>query len=369
MPLVPFAWGLRAAGHEVLVTASANMSTVVTEAGLPFAENTAAVQMPELLSTDRQGNPVTMPKGELELYRHFGRGYARLALRMLDGTVRLAERWQPDLVVSETYSFTGPLVAATIGVPWIRHHIRLSSPEVIIEAGAEELRPELDNLGLATFLPPKLSLDICPPSMRPAEGPAVTKMGMVPYNGRIERIPDFVFAPKQRPRVCLTFGTRVPLPNKKTIPGGLKLLQELMQALPQAGFEVVVAISDELAETMRPLPEGVLAAGQLPLSTIMPSCDLVVHHGGYGTTSTSVYLGVPQVVVPVIAEVWESIRLLAKAGVAIEVPWADASVGTVTEAASTMRDDRSYADNARGVRDEIAAMPSPADVVRMLDSL
>lgn len=46
------------------------------------------------------------------------------------------------------------------------------------------------------------------------------------------------------------------------------------------------------------LPEGVLAAGYLPFSLILPRTAAVVHHGGIGSTGQSLRAGCPTVVVP-----------------------------------------------------------------------
>ncbi|MEV0275037.1 nucleotide disphospho-sugar-binding domain-containing protein [Streptomyces sp. NPDC050610] len=367
MPLVPLSWALRAAGHDVLVAASENMGPTVTDAGLPFAPVCSGVEMPEVLSFDRDGDRTTMPREEEPLLRHIGRGYGRLVLRMMDEALALADRWRPDLVLTETYSLTGPMVAAARGVPWIEQSIRLAAPDTITRAAVGELAPELCALGRTEFPDPMLSLDVCPPSMRPRSKPGATRMRYVPYNGRIEQVPSWVFEERKRPRLCLTFGTRVPLPNENTIPGGLTLLQALGRELPKLGYEVVVAVSDELARTLDPLPEGVLAAGRFPLSAILPACDVAVHHGGHGTTLTCLAEGVAQVSVPVIAEVWDSARLLHAAGAGVQVPWTEASVETVTAACAAIRDDRSYIDTARRLRDEVAALPSPADIVRLVE--
>nr|ADE34512.1 SsfS6 [Streptomyces sp. SF2575] len=367
MPLVPLSWALRAAGHEVLVAASENMGPTVTGAGLPFAPTCPSLDMPEVLSWDREGNRTTMPREEKPLLEHIGRGYGRLVLRMRDEALALAERWKPDLVLTETYSLTGPLVAATLGIPWIEQSIRLASPELIKSAGVGELAPELAELGLTDFPDPLLSIDVCPPSMEAQPKPGTTKMRYVPYNGRNDQVPSWVFEERKQPRLCLTFGTRVPLPNTNTIPGGLSLLQALSQELPKLGFEVVVAVSDKLAQTLQPLPEGVLAAGQFPLSAIMPACDVVVHHGGHGTTLTCLSEGVPQVSVPVIAEVWDSARLLHAAGAGVEVPWEQAGVESVLAACARIRDDSSYVGNARRLAAEMATLPTPADIVRLIE--
>ncbi|MER6416683.1 nucleotide disphospho-sugar-binding domain-containing protein [Streptomyces humidus] len=368
LPLVPISWALRSAGHEVLVTAPANMAGVITDAGLAFAECHPPVEMPEVLSYDRAGHPVPMPRGEENLLPHIGRGYARLAVRLLDGVRTLAERWRPDLIVTETYGFVGPLVAAGLSVPWIEQGMRLSSPPSITRAGVEELRPELRASGRTDLPPAMLALDLCPAGLRPQDRPGSLRMRFVPYNGRMENLPDWVLEKRERPRVCLTFGTRVPL-NRSPIRGGFSLLEELMRRLPEIGAEVVVGASDAVVRDLGALPAGVRAAGHLPMGQILPSCDLIVHHGGVGTTLSALTAGVPQVAVPVIAEVWESARLLAAAGAARQVPFAEASADSVVQAAATVLKDPSYAERAEQLRAEIAELPSPAEAVRTIERL
>nr|UYS87211.1 HaiG1 [Streptomyces sp.] len=368
LPLVPIAWALRSAGHEVLVTAPANMAGVITDAGLPFAECHPAVEMPEVLSFDREGNAVPMPRGEENLLPHIGRGYARLAVRLLDGVRALAERWRPDLIVTETYGFVGPLIAAELSLPWVEQGMRLSSPPSITRAGVDELRPEMTALGHADLPPALLALDLCPPGLRPQDRPGSLRMRFVPYNGRMENLPGWVLVPRERPRVCLTFGTRVPL-NRSPIRGGFSMLEELTHRLPELGAEVVVGAADSVVRDLGNLPDGVRAAAQLPMGQILPSCDLVVHHGGVGTTLTALTAGVPQLAIPVIAEVWESARLLTAAGAARQVPFAEASADAVVQAAAAMLKDPSYGERARLLRSEIAELPSPADAVRTIEGL
>ena len=51
-----------------------------------------------------------------------------------------------------------------------------------------------------------------------------------------------------------------------------------------------------------PLPEGVMAVGAVSHPSLFARCAAVVHHGGAGTTTTAARAGVPQVVIPHIAD-------------------------------------------------------------------
>ena len=51
-----------------------------------------------------------------------------------------------------------------------------------------------------------------------------------------------------------------------------------------------------------PLPEGVMAVPSVCHGRLFPRCAAIVHHGGAGTTSSAARAGVPQVIVPHLAD-------------------------------------------------------------------
>lgn len=63
------------------------------------------------------------------------------------------------------------------------------------------------------------------------------------------------------------------------------------------------------------LPESILSVGALDHARLFPRLDLVVHHGGAGTTATALRAGVPQVLVPHIVDQFFHARRIAELGV------------------------------------------------------
>jgi UDP:flavonoid glycosyltransferase YjiC (YdhE family) len=238
----------------------------------------------------------------------------------------------------------------------------MGSPPVLEESAMTEAKPEIDRLGLPGFPEAALTLDVCPPSVRRSDSAEATSLRYVPYNG-VAVLPSWLLEPRDRPRVCLTLGTQVPLR------GGLPMMAQLMATLTSLGLEVVVAVDDAVADQLEPRPEGVRAVGRLPLNLVLPHCDLVVHHCGSGTTMTSLTAGVPQLIIPVIAETWDFARRLAGFGSAREIKPADTDQATVVEACTALLDDPAPRAAAGALRDEIAAMPSPAQTVPVLEEL
>jgi UDP:flavonoid glycosyltransferase YjiC (YdhE family) len=364
LPMTPFAWALRTAGHEVLISGPPNMRPQVTGAGLPFAPYREPVTFPDLLRKDRDGRAQTMPAGgEHELLAHIGRGYGRLAGRTLDEALALTDAWRPDVVVGDPQGLVAGLVAGARELPWVRLGFSMGSPPVLDDSARAEVAPDLERLGLPALPDPALTLDVCPPSVRRPEQTDVTGMRYVPYNGTAV-LPDWLLAPRRKPRVLLTLGTQVPLR------GGLGMMGQLMKTLTaELGLEVVVAIDDTAAEELRPVPEGVVAVGRISLNMVLPTCDLIVHHSGSGTTMTSLVAGVPQMIVPVIAETWDYARRLDAFGVARRLTPQEADPDAVVAQCRPLLEDSSYRERAALLRDEIAALPSPGDLARSLPEL
>jgi UDP:flavonoid glycosyltransferase YjiC (YdhE family) len=101
---------------------------------------------------------------------------------------------------------------------------------------------------------------------------------------------------------------------------------------------------------------------------VIPLVDVVVHHGGSGTALAATAAGLPQVVMPQGADQFQNAELLARIGVARAV-----LPGTTEEVLATyLRDvltDPQMKQTATRLADEIARMPSPADVAEQLAAM
>ena len=96
--------------------------------------------------------------------------------------------------------------------------------------------------------------------------------------------------------------------------------------------------------------------------------DAVVHHGGSGTALTTMAAGLPQVVMPQGADQFHNAELLGTTGAArafLPGMAPDALTQHITEALT----DKEMKASAVKLAEEIAAMPSPADVAKALPAL
>lgn len=363
-PVVPLAWALRSAGHEVLVAAPESLAATANGSGLPFVPTYPAMHMREVMAHDREGSPVVFATQEDGMLAQAGRGFGRLGARTLPGMLAVTGKWRPDIVLSEPHAYSAAVAAEVHGVPWVEHGVGLGYHRAIDRSGAAELAPELEPLGLSGLPEPALRLEPCPPGVLPGDAPPGQPMRFVQYDPPAT-VPSWVFEKRSRPRVLVTLGTVSPAA------GGARVLRELVRTLPSLGVEILVAVADEVVEQLGPLPDAVVAAGFLPLASVLPACDLVVHHCGGGSTMAATRAGLPQLLVPqpVVAEQYDSARRLTAFGASLQILTPQIDPAVVLDSCRELLDDPSYAGRARELRDQITAMPSPNEIVPLIEEL
>lgn len=355
-PLVPLARAMREAGDEVLVACpSAEFAARVTAAGLPVAvvrgdngsgENGSGEIASYARASVVQGSGERLAAAVAES----GRAWGALSAGLLDGMADLAGDFRPDLVVSEPCEFAGRLAAQAKDVPWIEHSWAFPALPGYAESAGTVLPP---------LPPPAAAIHPCPASL--SRDHDAVGMRFVPYNGPSAPQP-WPAAERTRPRALVTFGSLL-LDRPLDAPA---LVTMVARALVEAGFELVLALDETLARRLRPWPDGVLHAGWVSLSSALPACDLVIHHGGSGTAMTALGAGLPQLAMPQATDQFATADILAAAGAALSLTPDLTSAGRLAALAVRLIDEPSFRARATELARENAAMRSPEAVARLL---
>nr|AIW62993.1 glycosyltransferase [uncultured bacterium BAC-AB1442/1414/561] len=356
-PMVPLSWALRSAGAEVLVATPASFLCEVTGAGLPGAANCGPLDMIETMRPDPGTGTPRQAADPDEIRRNTGRGFAKLAKLALPGTLELARSWKPDVVIAESLALAGPVVAGELGVPFLEHRWGLAIRPELAAVSREQMSVLT---GTTPPGPPAEVLDVCPPSFQfPDAGPATT-FAYVPYNGPAE-VPAWALRSRARRRVCLTLGTVLPRYGQVT-----PLMDVLIKALAELDVEIAVAMREEDRERLdrlQLLPAEVSTAAWLPLNAVLPACDAVIHHGGSGTTMTTLAHGLPQVALPHFADQFANAERLTQTGTGIALSPSEVDADSVAAAVAAVLHEDRYRRAADAVRAEIRTLPGPADMV------
>lgn len=378
LPIVPLVWAARAAGHEVALATTSEMTQVAANAGLtvidvfPDRERWAALTGWGKSTDDL---PADAP---IEVRNAIGvpAPFPMFTATMTDGTIAAARAFRPDVIATTGDHPAGLLAATAIGVPALEVGNRVSwstrdaswrnRPQPMVPA--DVLDPLRERLGLSADVPDLIArIDPRAPSMGgipsdqtevPDEIDGLPWWGMqyVPYNGGAV-VPDWVFQPPTRPRIGVTLGTVVPLIS------GTSSLGVVIDALSSLDVDVVLAAGTADLSSLGELPANVRSVGYLPLSAFLPSLDLLIHHGGSGTTAAPLFYGVPQLVLPAFADNPMSAQRVTDRGVGLSHDPTTIDVMTIQGLFHRLLTEPRFAETARQVRAEIASQPTPGVII------
>jgi UDP:flavonoid glycosyltransferase YjiC (YdhE family) len=311
-PMIPLAIAARAAGHEVHFA-------VGEEVHAPLAAN------------------------GLRPFRPADTFYEMYAEDLEPELARL----RPDLVV-HGWGVPGAAIAAhRAGIPGLWHGFGRMFP---------------DGIGLeppAKSVPGRPHLDICPPSLQDED--------FLAAEDRIELRPVAFSEPAalpawdgrrtSRPLVYLTLGTAFGTPE---------LLATAIKGLSTVDARVVVATGRVRPEQLGPVPDNVTVHAWLPQADLLPHVDVVVHHGGSGTTLGALAVGAPQLILPQGADQFANAAAVTAAGAGARLLPDEVTADAIADDVRTLARPGGHSDAARAVAEEIARMPGPDEVARRL---
>ncbi|KOV50709.1 glycosyltransferase [Streptomyces sp. AS58] len=359
LPQLPLARAFRDRGDDVAVLTAASFRPMLT--GERIALLAVGPEAPELLAeAARRTGPDPAPEPTPAAVAEFFAG-TRIDLTA-DAALVAARDFRPDLVVAEATDCVGPLVAAALGVPYTKLAFGPLIPAEFTDAidSVAESRYKEHGLDMVT---PTWYLDPCPELLRaPGWEPPHGWTPMRPEAHRGSGTPDTTVdaaeptAGTTRPKVLLSFGTVFAEPA---------VLRPVIEALaPTADLRVTLGLTATAADYGSGL-EHVDFVGFTPLAELLNGIDLVVTHGGAGTTMGTLARGLPIVVVPQGADQFLQAAAVAgsRTGVAVQSP---AGPEAVAQAMNEVLGNFEYGVNARLAAEQIAAMPSPRQVADQL---
>lgn len=359
--ITPLATAARNAGHEVVVATNRETMEAVAGAGLAgYCVSETPIRTH--IFHDRQGHPVPPSDDPTERMLSIGNGFGRMAAAYQQPLWELAERWRPDVVVGGALHYSAAVLSARLGVPYARLTWDLGEPLAVDGRAEQEMAPELEALGLPGLPPCDLFVDVCPVSVRDPEALDGVSMRWIPWNTQDELQP-WMIARGDRPRVVVTAGTKVAAPDYF-----FDYLVDLVRGLRAMDVELLVSVPPTAAADIE-RAAGV-PARWMPLDVIARSADLFVHHGGGGTALAAMVCGVPQLIVPNMPKLVGPARRLAAYGAARTIETGDApDARAMLDGAGELLNNPGYRQRAGALAEEIAAMPTPSEVVGFIEKL
>lgn len=124
--------------------------------------------------------------------------------------------------------------------------------------------------------------------------------------------------PRDQPLVWAYTGNPQYLPGLRSPVDSLVILEAAVAALAGEPLQVVLTTGGHLLPPrLPPLPANFHFAPYLPGPALARRCDLLLHHGGYGSCQTGLAAGKPAVIIPTFSERESNARRLSQAGAAL----------------------------------------------------
>jgi len=367
--MVPLAMAIRGAGHEVgFATAERFCRRVVEPSGfLAFA---AGMSPPVAFERTMELVGGVEPS-EGDLLRFGARMFAEVAAPAKVGDlVRVIRAWGADLVVHDMTDFAGPVAAATCGIPWVCHSFGALQPEEFWEVAGEAVAPTWsawgEEPGPFGGMFRSMYLDLCPRGLQSSmidRVPVARALRPVTFdNPSGEAAPSWLDGLASAPTVYVTLGT---VANHTP-----QVFEAVLAGVTDLTANVIVTVgSDRDPAELGPQPPNVRVMRYLPQSLVFPACDLVVCHGGSGTTLAALAAGLPLLMLPQEAnQFWNADRVVTLAAGELLRP-SQLTADAVHRAIGPLLADPAYRTNARLLAAAIAAMPGPDDLVPSLVEL
>jgi len=354
-----------------MVAAPASFADAVAATGLhhaPFADVPPEVlepifgRLPELSRVEANRTVIA---------EVFGRLDARAAL---PGLTEIMASWRPDVVVREFCEFGSLVAAAKTGVPQVEVAIGLAATVAFALPIVESPLAELDAIaGLPGGTAARALASGPVLSCVPAELDGEAETDSV----RIRRFRDASLTAEQgsppppwgkqdHPLVYVTFGSVA-----AGLPPFAGVYRSVLDALAGEPLRVLMTTGSAVEPgSLAPLPANARVEQWWPQATVMPHTDVVVGHGGFGTTMTALAGGVPQVVIPLFAfDQFINAERVAAIGAGVCLDGGPDAVSALATALADVLGDSTYAEKARGVAAAMAALPDVASSVSFLEEL
>lgn len=280
-PLVPWIEAAVAAGHEVVVAGSSGLAEMAGQwafhdCGAPDPEEVSALWA-RLFDPEIQ-EPQAHVVGNIFTRANAG--------ALVPAMAELVRDLRPDLVVREPMEFASGVVAARAGIRQVRVAISLSAFDRLMFSHAAPVIEEWEP-GVAAVLAGSPYLTRFPESLDPPAGPQVRRYRLADPPPRAAD-PRFVYA---------TLGTVAP--TSAHLIGWFGVISEAVGGL---AVDTLLTVGREVDPGTVPPAPGLQVESWADQAEALGRAAAIVHHGGSGTTLDALAAGVPQVVVPLMAD-------------------------------------------------------------------
>jgi UDP:flavonoid glycosyltransferase YjiC (YdhE family) len=366
-PLLSLERAARRAGHETLVLVPPSLADEAARHGVlhRVGDEPPRELIDDVWGRVRAGPPqAVVGLIDRELFAD------ACAQAMLPTARELVSSWRPGLVLHEPCEYASAVVAHETGTAQAEVGISLA----VIERGVLEMvTPIIEGYGpgVADAIRTASYLSSFPASLDPSPW-GDTRRFREPASGGALR--DW-WPSDDRPLVYMTFGSVI-----GHLPEAAEVYRTALDAASGLPARVLLTVGRETdLGSLGAVPENGHVEQWVPQADAVAEADVVVCHGGSGTTFGALAAGVPLVICPLFADQRVNARVAESAGAAIVAPRREvprgalrglgpADVDPLREAIERVLAEPAYRRAAKRIAAEMAEMPTVDEVVGELIS-
>jgi glycosyltransferase (activator-dependent family) len=409
-PMVPLAWALRSAGHEVQVASEPGFVDTITEAGLTAVAVGPDEGLEQRIRSIRGGDDLPGPLAppfsfSADSLYEIGNGHRDglswegitwllgtlvvprtwvLNDEMVEDLVTYCRSWQPDLVLCDVLTHAGAVAADAVGAAharllfWLDVTLRLRRDFL----RAQERQPPGKRRDMLRdwyaewagkygrdfseeLVTGQFAINVLPERCRLEPHQRTLSLRYVPYNDR-SVVPSWLYGAPRVPRVLMTFG--ISARQWADLPGmSVEQVQETLDSLADLDIELILTVPGEVREQLHGVPENARIVDFVPLDVILPTCSAVIHHGGAGSFNGALMHGIPQLVVGYAADAPGKRIVLRQTRIGLFIAPDEVSGPRVREYVARLLEDDEFRAAAERLQQEALAQPTPSALVPDLE--
>ncbi|MEZ0110967.1 glycosyltransferase (activator-dependent family) [Catenulispora sp. EB89] len=411
--MVPLAWALQSAGHEVRVAADRGFAGSIAETGLiavPVGSDESlaerfqrargadapkmSAQVPAFMAgTHFQDALFHLGGGPREELNPEELAFLLATLlpamwmvndEMVEDLVDYCRFWQPDLVLRDVVAHAGGVAADVVGAAHGRvmgwndtfHRVRRdllsaqrrrpAEPDHVrgwYEGWAEQYgRPFTEETITGQF-----AVNVLPERWRLEPHDRTLSMRYVPFNGP-SVVPSWLTEPPRAPRVLMTFGiSRVEWVD--AVEMTRDHVQEMLDAAADLDVELIVTLPKEDRDRLRGVPKNTRVVEFVPMNVLLPTCTAVIHHGGAGCFNSAMVYGIPQIIVEGSVDAIAKRRMLHETGAGVSLTLDAFSGPVMRDHITSLIKDDAFREGAERLRQEALGHPTPDELVPELERI
>jgi UDP:flavonoid glycosyltransferase YjiC (YdhE family) len=380
-PVVPAVHSLRQLGSDIMLLGLPGMQSFADAFGVGFTAYESGISYDWSKPAERDRHGLGPDHGADWFHQRVAAEFAEVE--------RMTRRFQPDILLVDSFVIGGGLAAESLGIPWASyvhylfdesaetdamHRIwweRKDGPELdAYSSWWDEIRegvglgPEMRGRQEAPWfrMSPRFTFLLGHPYLRRGSRALprfVTRTSVHPWD-EPSQSPDTPIAStssRQRPRILVA--------NSSAWQDDVDLVHAALEGLPDA--EVIVTVSAEHSLDIEP-SENATILRYWPHTDILPSVDAVLTTGGYGIASKALWFGKPLIAVPHARDQHYVAEAVAEAGCGLTVAWPP-KPAAVAEAVTNVLSSEAIKDQAQRFSGPVPGFPSAADVASTIISM